>query len=241
MQTNKNITLAHHLPGRLRVTVPALTNRRVLVQAMKLDLADTSGVARVSANAYCGSLTLTYDPKIVGQNDLLETIENLLREKTLELNDRRNGTDDQPAAEDRPVEAIRDDRAAPDPGPAVTGGFWNPWNLAGTAMVGLGVAGAVLPVIPTVPPLLLAAYCYSRGSQRFYDRLTNHPYLGKIIRDHLDGNGMSVRAKVGLIAFLWVSMGVSSLFFVSGAALRIVMLLIGTAVTVHILRMKTAR
>jgi uncharacterized membrane protein YbaN (DUF454 family) len=107
-------------------------------------------------------------------------------------------------------------------------------------MVGLGVAGAVLPIVPTVPPLLLAAYCYSRGSQRFYDRLTNHHYLGKLIKDHRDGNGMSVKTKAVMIALLWVSMGLSILFFVSGAPLRMVMLLIGTAVTIHILRMKTA-
>ena len=241
MQTNHHITIAHHLPGRLRVTIPVLAKWRELARAIKLDLAGASGVTRVSANAYCGSLTITYDSNVVDHNDLLKTIGTLLRETSLALNDRDADQRDRPAARHRQAPAIDNAAAARDVEPAAASGHWNPWNLAGTAMVGLGVAGAVLPLIPTVPPLLLAAYCYSRGSQRFYERLISHRYFGKLIRDHQDGNGMSARAKKVTIAILWVSMGMSMLFFVSDAALRIVMLLIGTAVTVHILRMKTAR
>ena len=42
---------------------------------------------------------------------------------------------------------------------------------AGTLCVALAALGAVLPLLPTVPFLLLAAACYARASERFYRRL----------------------------------------------------------------------
>jgi len=53
----------------------------------------------------------------------------------------------------------------------------------GFAALLLGLAGVVLPVLPTVPFILLAAFCFARGSQRFHQRLLDHPLTGPLIRD----------------------------------------------------------
>lgn len=55
--------------------------------------------------------------------------------------------------------------------------------MLGWVSVGLGVIGMVLPLLPTVPFLLLAAVCFARSSARTHDWLMNHPRLGPPIED----------------------------------------------------------
>ena len=59
--------------------------------------------------------------------------------------------------------------------------------LFGTLCLVMGLIGVFLPVLPTTPLLLLTAFCYYRGSDRLYEWLMSHPYLGthiKRFREH---------------------------------------------------------
>ena len=69
------------------------------------------------------------------------------------------------------------------------------WTLAGLIAMGLGLVGAVLPLLPTVPFMILAAFCFARGSQRFHDWLTGHPQFGPAIRDWRAHGAISRRGK----------------------------------------------
>jgi hypothetical protein len=57
------------------------------------------------------------------------------------------------------------------------------WICLGALSVALGVIGAALPLLPTVPFLLLAAFSFARSSPALHDWLLAHPRLGPPIRD----------------------------------------------------------
>lgn len=56
-------------------------------------------------------------------------------------------------------------------------------NLCGFFFLLLGIAGAILPLLPATPFLLLAGYFFSKGSPRFHEWLLKNPYLGPPIKD----------------------------------------------------------
>jgi len=111
--------------------------------------------------------------------------------------------------------------------------------FAGSIFVGLGVIGMFLPLVPTTVFLLLAAYCYSRSSERFHTWLLNNRWCGAYIKNYKDGRGMTARQKASTILILWASIGVS-IWFVAGKFWVVLMLLaIAIGVTVHLLWLKT--
>lgn len=56
------------------------------------------------------------------------------------------------------------------------------WNILGWTCVGLGAIGVVMPVMPTVPFLLLAAFCFERGSPKLHQWLMEHRTFGPSLR-----------------------------------------------------------
>lgn len=69
------------------------------------------------------------------------------------------------------------------------------WGSAGLIFVALGVVGVFLPLLPTVPFLLLATWCFSKSSVRLHDWLVNHDILGPSIRDWRETGAISRRGK----------------------------------------------
>lgn len=82
----------------------------------------------------------------------------------------------------------------------------------GWLCVGLGIAGAVLPVLPTTPFLLVAAWAFTRSSQRFHDWLIYHPRLGPPVRAWRQHRVVSLRAKVAAVSTMVLSLGCVTLF-----------------------------
>ncbi|WP_253701680.1 YbaN family protein [Bacillus sp. FJAT-27445] len=73
--------------------------------------------------------------------------------------------------------------------------------LAGFLALGLGVIGIVLPVIPTTPLLLLASYCFMRGSEKFEAWFKG----SQLYRKHLEGfvkkREMTLKQKLSILLF----------------------------------------
>jgi hypothetical protein len=105
----------------------------------------------------------------------------------------------------------------------------------GFISVGLGIIGVVLPILPTTPFLLLAAFCFARSSERFHRWLLSNRVFGAYIRGYIEGLGISIRAKVVVISLLWITILVSVFVFVEPVLLRVLLLLIAGAVTTHVI------
>jgi uncharacterized protein len=91
----------------------------------------------------------------------------------------------------------------------------------GWLCVGLGVLGIVLPLLPTTPFILVAAFAFSKSSRRFHDWLLGHRIFGPLITDW-QTNGI-IRLPIKCLATL--SMGVMlslSFYFISVPTMAIV-------------------
>jgi uncharacterized membrane protein YbaN (DUF454 family) len=109
---------------------------------------------------------------------------------------------------------------------------------AGTLSTALGIIGVFIPILPTTPFLLLAAACYMRSSERFYQWLVNNRVFGSYIRNYIEGRGMPIRMKIFTILLLWLAIGLSITFGVQNIVVRIVLICIAIGVTAHIALIK---
>lgn len=69
------------------------------------------------------------------------------------------------------------------------------WASMGLMSLSLGVIGIVLPLLPTVPFILLAAFCFARSSDRLHHWLLSHPKFGPVIEDWHQNGAISPRVK----------------------------------------------
>ncbi len=113
------------------------------------------------------------------------------------------------------------------------------WTGAGTLFLGLGIIGIILPLLPTTPFLLLAAYCYLRGSERMHRWLLGNKWFGEYIRNYHEKKGIPLKIKVWAISFLWITIAISIFFFIEIIWIKIILVIIAVAVTYHIVSFKT--
>ena len=113
--------------------------------------------------------------------------------------------------------------------------------ILGSFFVGLGILGIFLPLLPTTPFLLLAATCYVRSSERFYNWLLNTKWLGNYIKNYREGRGIPLSGKLLSVFLLWLTIGYSAIFAVPILLIRILLILIAIGVTIHILSLKTLK
>ena len=86
--------------------------------------------------------------------------------------------------------------------------------VAGTFLLGLGIAGIFLPLVPTTPFLLVASYFYLRSSPRLHHWLQNTRLFGPFLRDWERYHG--VRPRVKVVAVVVVLATVTASFLASG-------------------------
>ena len=82
----------------------------------------------------------------------------------------------------------------------------------GLCCLALGILGAVLPVLPTTPFVLLAAFCFSRSSPRLHHWLLNNRLFGPLIIDCQAHGVIPLKAKLLATSMMSVAVGYSVLF-----------------------------
>ena len=68
----------------------------------------------------------------------------------------------------------------------------------GFIVLGLGILGVVLPLLPTTPLLLLACCCFAKGSNRFHNWIINTWLYKKYLSDFAKTRAMTVRTKLSI-------------------------------------------
>ena len=90
----------------------------------------------------------------------------------------------------------------------------NLWTLLGLLFVGLGAIGAVLPLLPTTPFILLAAWCFARSSPRLHGWLLSSELFGPLLRDWEEKRCMTAGVRRLSLSMMALVGGSSVLFFV---------------------------
>lgn len=112
--------------------------------------------------------------------------------------------------------------------------------VVGTLCVALGILGALLPLLPATPFLLLASVCYLRSSETLYGKLMNNRYLGPYITNFRERRGMPLKAKVFTLGLLWASLSFS-MYRLNSALITLALVATGIITTTIITKMKTLR
>ena len=110
--------------------------------------------------------------------------------------------------------------------------------FVGLLALGLGIIGVFLPVMPTVPFLLVALFCFERSSKKYHDMILNNKYFGKVLKDYYEGRGLTTSVKIKAILFLTCSIAFS-FYKVQHLHLKIMLAVIWLGVTIHIILLKT--
>ncbi len=113
------------------------------------------------------------------------------------------------------------------------------WLAVGWIFVGIGGVGMFVPLMPTVPFLLVASYCFQRGSPQLHKWLLDHPKLGPPLKDWEQNRVIRWPAKV--VATLGLSLSLSYTCFFSDREhwVRIMVGVIGIMVILFILTRKS--
>ncbi len=86
------------------------------------------------------------------------------------------------------------------------------WAAAGFVCFGLGMVGVVLPLIPTTPFVLLAAFCFARSSKRLDDWFQSTKLYKMVFESYVKKREMTLKAKLTILIPVTLLLGIGFLF-----------------------------
>lgn len=110
--------------------------------------------------------------------------------------------------------------------------------FSGIFFVLLGVVGAVLPVLPTTPFLLLALACFANSSPRFHKLLLNNRWFGNDLRQWEENRSIKRRSKFKAMFMIVVTFSISIVILHDRLQLQLGLLCLASILLVYMWRMK---
>nr|WP_024967298.1 DUF454 family protein [Pantoea sp. IMH] len=108
--------------------------------------------------------------------------------------------------------------------------------IIGWLAMGLATIGVILPLLPTTPFLLLAAWCFARSSPRFHDWLLYRSVFGRYLRHWQQHRALPPGTKGRMIVFTLLTFAVS-LWLVKIAWVRLLLLCLLAGLIVFMVRL----
>ena len=113
--------------------------------------------------------------------------------------------------------------------------------ILGSISLVLGVIGILLPLLPTTPLLLLSAALYVRSSEKMYQWLIHHKYLGTYIRNFREHRAIPLRAKIISVSMVWISLIYCSITISENLWIKAMFIVLAIGISWHILSYKTLK
>ncbi|MDR3292395.1 MAG: YbaN family protein [Methanobrevibacter sp.] len=110
----------------------------------------------------------------------------------------------------------------------------------GIIFLSLGTIGILIPLLPTTPFVILAAFCFGKSSKKAEQWILKSKYFGSYIENYRNKVGVPIRIKIRSIIFLWVVL-IISMIYTHNPLTFIILLIVGIAVTCHIYFLKTKK
>lgn len=98
--------------------------------------------------------------------------------------------------------------------------------VLGLIGLGLGAAGAVLPLLPAFPFLLLAAFCFGRSSQRLHNWFINTKLYKNNLESYVAGKGMTKKTKIRIMVTVTLLMSIGFIMMHAVVVGRVVLTLV---------------
>ncbi len=98
--------------------------------------------------------------------------------------------------------------------------------LLGFLGVSLGAVGAILPLIPSFPFLLIAAFCFSRSSEKLETWFKSTKLYKNNLDSYIQGNGMTIKTKIQIMLLVTVLMSIGFIMMEAIVIGRIVLIIV---------------
>ncbi len=82
------------------------------------------------------------------------------------------------------------------------------YMIVGCIALALGTVGTVIPVLPTVPFFMLAAFCFAKSSKKLHNWFTNTKLYKDNLADFVAGKGMTLKTKVRIMVTVTILMSI---------------------------------
>ncbi|MGN6146745.1 MAG: YbaN family protein [Mesorhizobium sp.] len=103
------------------------------------------------------------------------------------------------------------------------------WLIVGLASLVLAGLGVALPLLPTTPFVILAAFCFARSSPALHDRLLDSRTFGKALRDWRTHRAISRTGKTASVLAMALSLAASLVLTVDLAVVGLQALAVSAA------------